>query len=1260
MWKNIRWVLILTATVAVLAGNSYGQTGTSRITGIITDASGAVVPGATVTAKNEATGVTYTQTTTEAGLYAFPALPVGTYTVSVELAGFKTTQQTGIVLTVGTPITVNLTLQVGGVSEVVHVEGGYEKLQSTSATIGNVVDQKTIVELPLNGRNPLTLITLEPGVIQRSYGGAGSGLHVNGSRDRAFNVTIDGIEANESSVPNPVSNLYRINPDNVQEYKVTTNNATPEEGRNSGASISVATRGGANEFHGTVFEFARNTALNSSEFFANALGTPKPEIKMHQFGVEVGGPIIKNKTFFFGSWQGQNTKFTQPIDQTYGAPALYTPTALSGIFRYFVADPKNPFVLGGQTITRNSPLLVDPVTGALKAGVRECTGAADTNCVASFNMYANDPRKIGADPVISALFKSYPTPNNYTALGDGLNYASYLWNPPTRNTGPHFMFRIDHTFNANHSIFGRYLHATQDTREGDPLNGRPQVFPGFPPLGEVERRTKNLAINWRWVVSPHVVNEFTMGFARFVFLFTQGEANPTWPDVVPYSFNNVNVPYNNNPRTFRAVTTPQFLDNLTITKGAHVFRMGFNMRFYEHNDQRGQPGGTQVTPVLSFSYTVRPPTGFNLPPVRSGTTPGIDGTDSNVLQGSINDLVGIPARLSQGFLGNLDKDIFMPFLTGNAVTLWSEGHRLKQYNFYFQDEWKIKPNLTLNYGVRWEINMAPTEAGGRVYLPDQSLTTGLPVTFQKADAWLNRNNIGAIGPRIGVAWGLSQKTVVRAGYGIAFDTISSFQVTAAAGRVPGLSTSCSSTVGGTTTPGCTPVPDLRIAEGFPTSIPVPSVKPSSYLTPPLQTLSNSPAFIQIDPELKIPTVHQWNISVQHELPMGFVAELGYIARRGTRLFRAYDLNQINSDPILPSFLIMQQNRSAGCRADGTNCPAGVTGQPVPIVTQGIVSSSFVNSSTTATDLSQNGAGNFAGRVEQTTLAANLRRNQQFGIITYLDSGGDSYYHSLQATMRKRFEQGLLMGASYTFGKSIDDQSVDPVGASSGGGLSTSNSRTPYDIRDWRGERGRSDFDKTHVFVFNGIWDVPYGKGNRFGANIPGFLNQILGGWSFNWIYTFMSGEPFTVRSGVRTSNYSHESRAELVGAKPEAQLQEITGVVGPVEFKDASAFKYPAPGTNGFGRNTFEGPAYHNLDLGIQKVFPITERVKAQLRAEMFNALNHANFDHPFNSSAGSASIRSTVFGQTCCQTVAPPTTQTIIQTGESARIIQFALKVVF
>src|SRR5262245_30879990 len=1199
----------------LIAGVALAQTATSRITGTVSDASGALVPGAMVTVRNEATGVAYTQPTTEAGLYGFSSLPVGTYTITVALAGFKTANKTGNILEVNTPLVINMALEVGGVTETVSIAAEVEVLQTSNAVIGNVVERKAIVDLPLNGRNPLALITLEPGVVQRSAGAAGSGIHVNGARDRSVNVTVDGIEANESSVPNPLSNLYRLNPDNVQEYKVTTNNATPEEGRNSGASVSVATRTGTNEFHGTVFEFVRNTALNANEFFASAQGTPKPEIKMHQDGFEAAGPVRKNKTFFFGSWQGQNTKFAQPIDQTFGIPRMYTSSALAGIFRYFVADPANPFFLSGQRITRNTPLLVDPATGGYRAGVRDCASSSDLNCVRSFNMFANDPLQIGADPKMAALFKTYPQANSYI-VGDGLNTAGYVWNPPTRNEGPNYMARVDHTFNDRNTLFVRWLQADQDTRAGDPLNARPQVFPGFPPLGEVFRATKNLAISDRWTISPRIVNEFTAGFARFVFLFTQGEANPTFPDVLPFNtgsapggttnaLNNASFPYINTPRTFRAVTTPQFMVNLSILTGAHVFRMGANVLFYEHNDQRGQPGGTNVTPLLTFAQSLRTPAGFNTPTVGAGS---IDSTDSNNLNGAINDILGIPARLSQVFLGDLSADAFLPFRSGNSVTLWNLGHRLKQYNFYFQDEWRLRPNVTVNYGVRWEINPAPTEAADRVYVPDRPLIGAGLVTFRKSKRWYDRNNVGAIAPRLGIAWSPRPNFVIRSGYGIAFDPISSFQVTAVSGKVPGLTYSCSATPGGTATQGCASVPDIRIGQGFPLELPPPTAKPSSFLTPPEQILTNAPNLTVFDQKLKLPTVHQWNLTVEHELPGGVVAQVSYIGRRGTRLLRAYDLNQINADPILPSFLIMQQNVQNGCTPAGTGCANGVI---PPLVTAGIVTAVFVNSTNTQTDIAQNEAGDFAGRAEQQFLAAKLRPNQQFAKITYLDSGGDSYYHSGQATLRKRFGNGLQAGLAYTYGKSIDDQSVDPVGSTSGGALTTTTSRAPIDIRNWRQERGRSDFDRRQVLTINSLWDLPVGKQKAFASGIPTALNHVIGGWSLNGIYTFMSGEPFSVRSGARTSNFSHDSRADIIGPKPEVRLQEVPGIIGPVVFKDNSAFAIPVPGSNGAGRNIFEAPGYWNLDLGIGKRFELTERFNLQFRAEIFNALNHPNFDNP-------------------------------------------------
>ncbi len=1264
-----RYVQIL--LMACVCAAAWAQTSTSRISGTVLDASGAVVPRATVILTNDATGVSERQETTDAGLYSFPSVPVGVYTLRVEAPGFRTAVRGGVVLQVNTPLTLDVTLEVGAPTESVVVSASAEMLQTTSATLGNVVEQRAIVNLPLNGRNPLTLLMYERGVTQRS----GNTVTVNGARPTANNVTIDGIEANESSYSNPTNNIFRLNPDNVQEFKVTTLNPTAEEGRNSGANVSIATRSGTNEFHGTLFEYFRNTALNAHEFFAKAQGTAKPVIQLNQYGFELGGPVRRNRTFFFGSWQGQKVNFADPIDKTFGTVSLYSPTALNGVFKYWVADPVNPLVINGQRVTQNSPVLVDPATGRYAPGVRDCQSPGETNCVASFNIFAADPLGRGMDALVKSVLGRYPAPNSYAA-GDGLNVGSYVWNSPFRIRGPHYMIRVDHQISSRHSLFGRYLGARQETLGGDPLNSRPVVLPGFPPRGEVFRPAKNVAIGLRSVLSPRVVNELTVGLARFEFMFTQGEAHPDFPNQPRFTFNNSTVDYTSNPRTYRAVTTPQLVENLSVISGRHVYRFGANLRFYQHNDQRGDVGGTSLVPAISLSRTTRPPAGFNLPAVATSTRPGIAAADLNRLQGMINDLLGIPAGLTQVFLGDLKSDAFLPFQTGpKSVTLWAQGQRLKQYNFYAQDEWKLRPNLTLNYGVRWEINMAPTEAGGRVYVPDRMIDgRDGPVTFVPAKRWYQNNNPGAVAPRVSLAWAPDRLrgTVFRTGYSMAFDPLGSFIVTSVATAVPGQTFRCSSQFSGSggalvTTPGCTPVPNVRLADGFPNELPPPNVKPSSFLSPPAQVITNAPPARVFDQGLRMPTVHMWNFDIQRELPGGFVVSAAYVGRRGTRLYRAWDANQIDITPILPSFLAMRHNLrlGGGCRPDGTlasgaPCPGA---QEVPIVKQGLVTAAFVNSSQTQSELAQNAAGSFGNRIEQSTVNARLRPNPQFAQIMYVDNGGDSIYQAAQFAARRRFDRaGLLLNAAYTLGKSIDNLSLDPVAATVGGGLTTTAARTPADARNYRNERARSDYDQRHVLNIAGVYELPFGRGKTWLGNAGRALDLLVGGWSISGLYTYQSGEPFTVRSGALTHNASAQSRAALApGATlPKAKLQSKAGVIGPVLFPDASAFTFPEPGELGLGRNIFQGPSFHNLDASVSKLFLATERIKVTFRGEFFNALNHPNFRNPRDASVGSPAITSTVFGQTCCITLSTASSATTNQNGESWRVIQLALRISF
>jgi hypothetical protein len=1284
-------------TLVLAAVMTWAQVSTSSITGRVTDSTGAVIVAAQVQVKNEATGTVYQGVTTPTGGYVFPSLPPGAYTVTVTQEGFKTFESKNNVLTVGQPLVVNASLEVGATTTTVEVAATYERVNTTDATIGDLVTEQQIKELPLNGRNPLSLLTLEPGVVQRTTGNTGSGTHVFGSRDRSHNVTIDGIDANESTVPNPQSNLQRLTPDNVQEFRTITLDATADEGRNSGANVMIATKQGTNDIHGGLFFFNRNRDFNSNEWFNNYSGQPRPDLKLNQWGGTVGGPIRKDKTFFFGSYQGNELLQTQPIASVFGTPSVYTKSMRNGIFRFV----RGTVTANGKPFSRNSFNLVD-AGGNLFPDVATCTAANKSNCVDSYNIFANDPLSIGGDPATMSLINSEPMPNSFNT-GDGLNTGGYIWNPPTKFAGPSIQVRVDHTFGPNDSIFGRWLQNRYDTTEGDFANSRPSVFPGFPPLGESLRRGENLALSYRHTFSPTLINEFTMGFNRFGFTFTFGESNPDFGNAAklpPWvdqcligSFTNISTPYCTTPHTQRYVTTPQIVDNVTKIWGAHTLRAGINFRFYIHNDSRGFFGSNDVVPIDVFNGANRQGN-FNNIPAQIGTdaTTAPFSGDINTLQQAIVETAGIPYEILQAFPANFSANSYLPAKYATVYT------RLHQYDTYVEDTWRFRPNVTVNAGLRWEYNPAP-------YDKQQTLVPNAPVdgslglvSYVKADRWFKNNNAGAIGPRLGVAWSPDSKTSVRAGYAMLFDTLSSFQVTAMAGDLPGFMLGCVTTTSSTgtvaATAGCSTPSGAtnRISTGFPTSIPSPVTTPSAALTAPAQPYGLAPTVGAFEPNLRNPSVHEWNLTIQHELPWRSVGQIGYVGKRGTHLYRSYNLNQIYIDQpgFVQSFNIAQQNVFAGCNADGTGCPAGVTGQTPTLLLQ-LSSSTFLNSSTSSSDLLRNNIGNMAQRLDTQTgtsaitakgFPANyFRPNPQFTTIYYQDAGGDSYYHGLFMTISRRFEQGLLFNLNYTFSKSIDDMSVDPTAATTGTNISqTSFSRTPTDVRNFRLDRAVSDFNNTHVLVGNLLYELPLGPNSRFLSQVPRWLNQIVGGWQMSGIYTYQSGEPFTINAGERTQNGYHNSTALIVGPNDPGHLQSVPGVEGPVLWRTGglitkigdphfncvnvtgspTSFCIPPAGQAGSGRNFGRAPSFWNLDAGLLKSFTVTERIKAQFRAELFNVLNHTNFASPLAASSGSPTITSTLFGESCCVAISLPSSANVASGGEPNRVIQLGLKLNF
>jgi hypothetical protein len=1240
------------AGAGILLSTTLCLAQTSTLSGTVYDPSRAVVGGALVTAINDGTGLTLTQATNEAGLYSFPSIAIGTYTLTIEIPGFKTARRTGITLNVGIPSVQNITLELGATQEAMTVEAAAAPVNTSNATIGSIVERAAIVTLPLNGRNPLNLLVLEPGVQQ-----TGSSINVNGMRAQSGNVTIDGIEANQTSDPTPGMNVFHINPDNVQEFKVTTSNPTAEEGKNAGLNVAMATRSGTNDFHVSVTEHFRNTVLNANEFYANAQGNPRPTLKANQYGFDVSGPIRKNKTFFYASWQGQKINLELAIDKAGGIPAVYTPQALNGIYRYFVADPANPFTINGQRITANSPLLVKD-DGSLADGVRNCASTADLNCIQSYNIFANDPLRIGGDAQVLKLLNSYPLANNFKS-GDGLNTAGYLWNTPYQVRGPRNLIRVDHIFNSNNSMFFRVLWGDEQDVKGDPLNSRPVVFPGFPPKGERLTPAQSWVLSWRSVISPTKVNELTVGFARVNFVFTYLDSNPDGVNLPRFTPNNPAVHYVNQPHSIRFLNTPQIIDNFSWIRGAHQLKFGVTARFYQQNNQNAS-GANNAVPQISLSASLNPPgAAFGLPAIAGSTSAGIASADNTRLLASINDLLGIPAQLRAVFLSDLNTDTFNPSRTSDGYySLWASGQRLKQWNGYAQDEWRARTNLTLNYGGRWEWNRPATESSQPIFVPDKPIDGSQgPVTFIRADKWWKRSNVTAISPRVGISWSpFSDKTVIRAGYGMSFDPVATYFAGDASNAVPGLAFACVAQTFASTTQGCASVPNLRLSQGFPTELPPPNVKPSSLLSPPLQLLGVAPSTAVIDPNLKQSTVHQWNLTIQHQIPGDMIVQLAYLGNRGERLYSALNINQVSAAPILPQFLAMQANLKAGCRPDGTTCPGSVVGQSIPLVTSGILTAAFVNSSATITDLNQNAAGNFAGRIEQNTLAAKLRPNQQFSSAVYLSNSADSVYHSMQVTLRKPFARGLLFNMAYTYSKAIDNHSS----SASQNAVPTGNAGGIIDARNLRAERARANFDHTHGFITTWIYELPFGQGRRWMANGSKILNGLLGGWSIQGFNSLQSGSPFSILSGAATAFFSSTSRAVLAGdLLPDASLKTKAAVTGPVFFPDASGFALAAPGQIGMGRNTFTGPRYWDVDASISKTFQ-AEKAKFMFRLEAFNALNHTNFRGLGNATVGSNNILSPNFGTACCQSLSTGTSTNIVRTGEAARVVQALLKLSF
>jgi hypothetical protein len=1188
---------LLSSLCLILSVPAWAQKDTGSIVGTVKDSTGAVVVNAAVQVTDVERGETFKTSTNEAGEYVASPLHVGRYKVTVEKAGFKKAVSQTVELNVQGRVAINVALQVGQISEEMVVTGAAPLLETETSELGQVVDQKRVSNLPLNGRNFAQLALLSPGTAPSEPGArdeGGYGFSANGARSLQNNFLLDGVD-NNSNLPDLLNETnFVIQPpvEALQEFKVQTNAYSAEFGRGNGAIVNAVIKSGANQLHGSGCEFLRNNKLDGRNYFDNP-ALPVPQYQQNQFGVTFGGPIDipgayngHNRSFFFVDYEGYRVRQAQT--QT----AFVPPTAW-------------------RTGDFSSLIDYTTVTGTDCNGVSTYAGEifdarlAQANCGVPFqydgsgnplNIIPATPVVPGGgslDPLALRLAALYPTAGPI----DPNTGNNFLANPVRRETRNNFDARVDEKFSDKDDGFARFS-----------IENQPSFIPGtFGGLGDgggffsgdENFSYRSLALSETHVFRSNLINEVRLGYNRInaqrleLNANTNVSASPSidFPGV-PYSAGIGGLPQ----LVFSDVATlgsPTFLpsrelqnsytlsENLTWVRGRHTWKYGTEIRREEFTIF--QPAAARGT--LNFDSTF---------------------TDN-------------PADIGSGGTGFAS---FLAGLTsgGTINNLHNVDYFRNTYALYAQDDWKVTPNLVLNLGLRYELFGTVSERfndTGNFDLGDptdptiivpkgkNAVLTPTISQYVKVSATGSRGLINSdlnnFAPRFGLAWEFIPKTVLRLGYGIFYG-----------GQENGPYSNPS--------PGFNP--PFFVNESFVEPCSAPSANPNhgqlDCRVPGIPTLAsgfpanalvdpNTPIFFSVDKNLRTPYMQQWHFGFETQLPGDSVFALTYAGSKGTKLYTFFNGNQAAPDAN----------------------PDDATAPRRPVFASII------------------GAG-------PCTLATPDNCSPVFDTsIDWFRSTGSSDYNSLQVRYEKRFSKGLQFEASYTWAHSID------IASNANLGPTQNNSDFRY-FKDPGAERGNSDFDVRHRFVANSIYELPFGHDKPFFGQASGFTNQVIGGWQVANIVSVSTGNWFTVldfngnfansdggAGGVsqRPDQVSDPTVAGPVAANP--------GCAAPTKIRTASnwfntcAFIDPDLGSFGnVGRNTIQAPGYTTWDFSVFKNFRTSERTNLEFRGEFFNILNHTNFlfadSGPQNGNNATA-LGTTQFGS--------------LTAARPPRQIQFALK---
>ncbi|HMD87019.1 MAG TPA: carboxypeptidase-like regulatory domain-containing protein [Terriglobia bacterium] len=1126
-------VIGLFAVGQLKADDIYG-----RIRGTVTDPTGAVIPGVPVIATNTATGVARSVKTGSAGNYEFANLAApAVYTVTFEQTGFKRFQATSIQLALNQIYVLDVRLELGTATQLVTVEADRSQVETTSMELGARISGSALVDLPLNGRDWITLQQTLPGVVA-SMGDFPDNFSTSGSRAQDNAFLINGVDNNDLALntPNAIPS-----PDSIAEVNMITNTINPEYGRNGGAIMNAVTKSGTNKFHGDAFEFYRDPFLNARNFFL-----PAPDqFHQNQFGGTLGGPIWKNHTFFFFSYQGTRNREPDTPGRSFagGTVNVFTAAQRNGLF---------------PDINVN----VNPNTGLPTASPFPLAGE-DGNIYPAGTPYSTlfptgqIPAADFSTPAVNLIKDYMPAPNTGT--------NTFSWNPISVDKEYQYITRLDHTFSSKDSLAGYWFIENASNVDDQSFDGG--SLPGFAEQQTV--RTQNLSLTWNHTFGTNMINEARVGYNRLGFN-TINPVKPVLPSTVGFDINPQSGPsraglpcidmnsyeppsgacefgFSYQGPQPRIDQTYQVSDNFTWITGPHTFKLGFDMRraevenpFYFVNNGYFEFYGTGT-----FST-------------------GDEGADF---------LLGIPDLFEQTSGGFIDA-------------------RTQEYYSYFQDQWKVRPNLTLTYGGGWQINTPQNDIfnGGvavNAYRPGVLSTvypTAPPGLLFPGDQGLSVSTYGSslrhFAPRLGFAWSpdSARKWSIRGGFGIYYNQIEEevtlqnlqsppFSLTdfgvGDVGGDPGLATPYSGYVAqrDPTTGNIVGVSTATLSNRFPYIPPPPGSKnvDFSFFYPMILKV--------FDPNLTTPSAYNYNFTIQRELPAATIVQLGYVGHQGRHLEERDSIDPAGQAPGV----------NPVCAAD-PNC--------------GFFTLGFTEPQTLANPLTVNGTPAFGGVGVQATDA-------------------NSNYNSLQISVTKKTTHGMEFLSSYTWSHSLDPiSSLENVGG--GGGLNPFNRQDNY---------GDSAYDARQRFVISYSYQIPSIRRYDSFRRVP---SRLVEGWRIAGLTILQSGFPISLLDSSNNSltcwaytGYGCADRPNVLGPVQtydprNTNLVNAThGGAAPLShyYFNPNAFTPEVRGMLGdAGRNFFHGPGISNFDFALYKDTKITESTKIELRFEVFNLFNHTQF----------------------------------------------------